>query len=104
MENIDIAGRIAEGEREGLRYKILTLGQLRKWKAWRDPGKTSGQAWNSGEWMIAFEDGSVHFRDGGGELRGPLGHAKEIAEWMDFLDAHRFNRWREFEGADARVH
>lgn len=104
MEALVIARGILAGRNDGLRYKILTLGQIRKWKAWHDPGKENGEPWNNGEWMIAFEDGCVNFREGGGAFRGPLKRVEEIAAWIEFLNGHHFNRWHEYDRPRVRVH
>lgn len=80
------ARHIIDGDGADLRHKVVTLAQIRKWRKWRDPGKDSGQRWNDGEWMLAFEDGSVTFQDGGGTMSEERMDPEELADWIKFLD------------------
>jgi hypothetical protein len=83
---IERAQEILDADGKGVRYKTLTLQQIRKWSAWREPVASDLKAWSKGERMFAFEDGSVHFMDSGSTLHPGYTNAAEISEWISFLD------------------
>lgn len=89
---IERAQEILEADRKGIRYKALTLEQIRKWSNWREPVASDLKEWSKGERMFAFEDGSVHFMDSGSTLHAGYNSAEEISEWIKFLDQHE-ERW-----------
>ncbi len=88
MTYLERAESITSGRQDHIRYKRLTLGRIRHWKRWHDPGKDMKKPWNYGEIMLAFEDGSVNFKQGGGRMQGTL-EGPILAEWIEFLDGNR---------------
>jgi hypothetical protein len=89
---LERAQEILDAEKRGVRYKTLTLQQIRRWNGWREPVPSDLQAWSKGERMFAFEDGSVHFMDSGSTLHPGYNSAPKISEWIKFLDGHE-ERW-----------
>ncbi|MCE5242319.1 MAG: hypothetical protein ABFD98_20375 [Syntrophobacteraceae bacterium] len=92
MTNEQRAKTIVARNGEPLRYKILTLEQIGRWREWRDPGRESGQEWGNGERVYAFEDGSVYFVDSGYPLRQESATEADVVRWIDFLDGFR-QKW-----------
>jgi hypothetical protein len=80
------AESVVEGKVHEIRYKILTLGQLRESVRSHLVGKKGEEIWNNGERVLAFEDGTLAFKESGSDLWASLDNAEELAEWISFLD------------------
>jgi hypothetical protein len=80
------AESVIEGNVDEIRYKILTLGQLRKSERSHLVGKKGEEIWNNGERVLAFEDGTLAFKESGADLWTPLDNVAELAGWISFLD------------------
>jgi hypothetical protein len=86
MEPFDKAKAIAEGRNKDLCYKTLTLGQLSRSERWHPVGKRGETMWNHGERVLAFEDGTLAFKESGADLWGTLDNVDDLAKWIDLLD------------------
>jgi len=92
MERFERAKAIAEGKTKDLCYKTLTLDQVSKSERWHPVGKRGETMWAYGERVLAFEDGTLAFKESGADLLGALDKADEIEKWINLLD--RFHeRW-----------
>ncbi len=86
-EYLDRAKAIIEGDVNEIRFKILTLGQLSKSERWHPVGKKGEEMWNEGEWVLAFEDGTLAFKQSGSELLSALDYTDDLAKWIALLDS-----------------
>ena len=86
MEHVKRAKAIAEGKVNDICYKTLTLGQLRKSERWHPVGKRGEEMWNHGARVLAFEDGTLAFKESGADLWGTLDNVDELAKWINLLD------------------
>jgi hypothetical protein len=89
---LERAKAILDGRSNDTRYKILTLGELDKSERRHFVGKDGEQRWNDGERVLAFEDGTLAFKESGSELWGTLDHAEHLACWIGLLDSFP-QRW-----------
>jgi hypothetical protein len=85
-EYLERAESVIEGNVDETRYKILTLGQLRRSERSHLVGKKGEEMWNDGERVLAFEDGTLAFKESGADLWASLDNADELAAWISFLD------------------
>lgn len=86
------AKTILDGRADETRYKILTLGQLDISERRHFVGKEGEQRWNDGERVIAFEDGTLAFKESGSDLWGAMDRAEDLACWIGILDSFP-ERW-----------
>ena len=94
MTSADRANTIVARDGSPVRYKTLTVEQVRKWRNWEPgPDGKSGREWGQGERVYAFEDGSVYFVDSGYPLKEPSVDPAEVAGWIEFLDGF----WKNWE-------
>lgn len=83
---------VLDGRADEIRYKVLTLGQLDISRRRQLVGKDGEQRWNDGERVLAFEDGTLAFKESGSEYWGPLDHMGDLACWIGLLDSFP-ERW-----------
>lgn len=85
MEYLARAQCIISGKAGEIRCKLLTLGQLRKCERSQLVGKKGEELWADGERVLAFEDGTVAFKESGSLLWAPMDNADGLAKWIRFL-------------------
>lgn len=85
MEYLARAQAIIDGKEGEIRCKILTLGQLRKSERSQLLGKKGEEMWADGERVLAFEDGTVAFKESGSTLWAPLDNPDRLGNWIRFL-------------------
>jgi hypothetical protein len=85
-ECLERAEAVKEGKVVEIRYKTLTLGQLRESERSHLVGKKGEERWNNGERVLAFEDGTLAFKESGADLWASLDNVDELAGWINFLD------------------
>ena len=83
---LERANDVLDGDGDEIRYKVITLGELDKSKRRHFVGKRGEEHWNDGERVLAFEDGTVVFKESGSEFWGALDYPDEAARWIAFLE------------------
>jgi len=91
MEYLARAQSLIDGKAGEIRCKILTLGQLRKSERSQLVGKKGEELWADGERVLAFEDGTVAFKESGSLLWSPLDNPDGLANWIRFLSGFHEN-------------
>ena len=87
MEAVERAREIVEGRAKDICYKTLTFGELKKSERWNPVGKKGQTDWNHGERVLAFDDGTLAFKESGADLWGTLDNVDELAKWINLLDS-----------------
>ena len=85
MEYLERARTIIDGKADEIRCKIVTLGQLRKSERSQLLGKKGEERWADGERVLAFEDGTVAFKESGSVHWAPLDNPDGLAKWIGLL-------------------
>ncbi len=91
---------IVDGQVDTDRFKTLTLGQVQKSDRSHPVGKAGEEMWNYGERVLAFEDGTLAFKESGSDLWEALDDPDGLARWIRFLD--RFDEQWE-SGPPSRI-
>ncbi len=99
MEYLERAQAIIDGKTAETRCKVLSLGQLRKSERSQLLGKKGEEKWADGERVLAFEDGTVAFKESGSTLWAPLDKLDPLANWIQFLSEFH-ESWETMRGPE----